>query len=182
MDNLVKQVESASREGFSGWKLLELAGMGVCLANPLAGLTLMVGSAVASAMEHNQKLSETRMPDEWLKEISDSENVSKKGLAHLASCLEKKGYVSAKDALRWVEMERQYVAEQQVVVKKVSSMNSSGARALLNRASRECEGLFSVNALKSALDMLPNAKTLASAVTDAGAAVGKVTSFLKSKS
>lgn len=69
-------------------------------------LSLMAGGFIYSALEKNKNLNETSMPDEWLMLVSESDVVSKKGIAYLARKAEKKGFISIKEAIIFLEIEK----------------------------------------------------------------------------
>lgn len=172
-DSLVEKVESASADGFSVWSLLELAGYGIGIATSLPlGVTIAAGAIIADLVSKQVKLSETRMPDDWLKDVAECKQVSSDGLAHLAKCVERKGFVSAKDALIWIRIERDKELAAKEREEKAERLASSGAVALLERASKECTGLFDAESLKRAMDKLPTVK-------DVGDLFNKATSFFK---
>lgn len=179
MSDLVKQVEEASRGKFTGWGLVELAGFFVGAANPPLGLAMFVGAMVAEVSAQNQNLNETRMPDSWLQEVADSTAVSKKGMAYLAKCVQKNGFVSAKQAVKWVEIERQNAIELQQHSDKTSGLTSPGAVSLLTRARKECSGYLDVASLTKAIDSLSSMEKLAGLATDASKIVAKAASMLK---
>lgn len=69
-------------------------------------LSLMAGGFIYSALEKNKNLNETSMPDEWLILVSESDGVSKKGIAYLARKAQKKGFISVKEAITFLEIEK----------------------------------------------------------------------------
>lgn len=186
MSDLIKKVEEASKERFSAWRFVELAGFGVGVANLPLGIAMIIGSTVAEVLSHKRQLSETKMSDEWLKEVAESQYVSPSGLAFLAKCVEKNGFVSAKDAVSWVELERKLEIDRQAAQKKTEDLASPGARALLERARKECVGLVDPVSLKQALDAIPTIRDAASNMADvvmneAGGLLSKAATVLKGK-
>ncbi|TBW57381.1 hypothetical protein EZI54_06910 [Marinobacter halodurans] len=126
----------------TAWGFLELLGIGVGAANLPLGLMMIVGSYVAQAVTYKQRQSEVVMPDSWLQQVSDSPEVSRKGLAHLAKCLDRKGFVSVKDAVVWAEIEKTEADKERRQKDRQGRLEGSGAAALLSRAQRDCSSLL----------------------------------------
>ncbi|HAT2580745.1 TPA: hypothetical protein I8273_004807 [Aeromonas hydrophila] len=179
MSNLIKKVEESNRDDFSCWRFLELAGYGVCLVNVPLGATMALGALVADVVAHHKKLSEERMPDEWLQEVADSQRVSKRGLAHLAKCVQNNGFVSVRDAIRWIEIEGQEDSDKKNGEEKKDLLAAPGAVSLLTRAGRECGNYLDVVSLKRAMEALSSVRELAGVASEASAMVTKAASFLK---
>lgn len=178
-DNLVKAVEDSSIEGFSGWRFLELAGYGVGAANLPLGLVMVIGATVAESLAHSRKLSETKMPDTWIQEVADNPHVSKKGLAHLARCIEKNGFVTAKDAVRWTEIERTEEGQREKILDRAEHISSPGALSLLKRADRECGEMLGDGFLRRATEALPTVKDIANLASDASGLFSKATGLFR---
>jgi hypothetical protein len=131
------------------WGLADLGLLGLSVANLPLAMFLGVAMAVREAGDDSRKRAKTPMPDDWLAQASESPEVSQKGLAHLAKCLDKKGYVSVSDALEWARIEQ---AEADVASKRqqrTETLQGEGAKALLSRAKRECPSLFDLDVGKA---------------------------------
>ena len=105
--------------------------------------------------------------DGWLKEVSNTEHVSVKGLAHLARCIEKKGYVCVSDAVQWVEIEKAESIAANAKYKREQGALAPGASALLERAQNECSGLFDqqfFSRAKSAIQPVMSPKETATSI------------------
>lgn len=143
---LERQAQSEDPGAQARWGFLEMIGYGVCVANLPVGLVLVVGSYVASAVNHGQRKSETPMPDSWLKEVSESSEVSEKGLSYLASALSKKGFVSVADAVKWASIEKDIADKRVKKESKSAGLSEQGAQLLLARAKEEGVNLIDVDA------------------------------------
>lgn len=137
-----KAIAAHDPGGDASWKFLEVLGYGVGVANLPVGLALVVGSMLAESASKHQRRSETPMPDSWLEEISDSEGVSEKGLAFLAKTLDKKGFVSVSDAVKWVEIEKRESQKIRAKQQRDNNLAQTGAQALMARAKHDCRGLL----------------------------------------
>lgn len=75
--------------------------------------------------------------------------MSKNGLAHLAKCLDKKGFVSVSDALEWARIEQAEAEAASKRQQRTEKLEGEGAKALLSRAKRECPTLFDLDVGKT---------------------------------
>jgi hypothetical protein len=143
--------EHSSRvDSFGGWGELALLAIGT--ANIPLGLMLCVGMQAHDAVRNHKSDIETPMPDEWLQEASESPDVSSKGLAHLAKCLDRQGFVSVRDAKEWAKIEENEAKAKADKEDRHSRLQGDGAKALLLRAKRECPSLLSNLDFDRALD------------------------------
>ena len=97
---------------------------------PLAFSLLLGGAAfntIYRIVGRSIKLRETRMPDEWLGLVAEHHELSREGIAELSRLVQKQGYVSLAQAIKWAEKE----SERQ---RKVQALKEEGARQLLARA------------------------------------------------
>lgn len=94
-------------------------------------LSLMAGGFIYSALEANKNLNETSMPDEWLVLVSESGNVSKTGVAYLAKKAEKKGFVSVKEAIIFLEIEKK--EEDKKNIKRESKITKEGLLKIIEK-------------------------------------------------
>lgn len=136
------------------WRLADIGLLGLSVSNLPLAMFVAVVLAARDAGEDSRKRAKTPMPDEWLAQASESPDVSQKGLAHLAKCLEKKGYVSVSDALEWARIEQAEAESASKRLQRTEKLEGDGAKALLTRAKRECPTLFDLDvgkALESAL-------------------------------
>lgn len=151
------------------WGLADLGLLGLSVANLPLAMFLGVALAVREAGDDSRKRAKTPMPDDWLAQASESPEVSQKGLAHLAKCLDKKAYVSVSDALEWARIEQ---AEAEATAKRqqrTEKLEGEGAKALLSRAKRECPTLFDLDVgktLESVRAQGQSAVSFATSLTD----------------
>lgn len=94
-------------------------------------LSLMAGGFIYSALEKNKNLNETSMPDEWLNLVSESGNISKTGVNYLARKAEKKGFVSVKEAITFLEIEKTEEAKKNI--KRESKITKEGVRKIIEK-------------------------------------------------
>lgn len=152
---LYYEIQKQDPDHITKWDFLEVAGYGVLAAHLPLGLLLVVGSNVADSLAKRKKQSETPMPDEWLQQVSESDNVSPEGIEMLAKALKKRGFVSVKDAINWADHERRLAeknAKEAALRKKDGSdENISGASMILARAKTELTDRIPVPQLQSAI-------------------------------
>lgn len=141
MTDLIDRIANQGRSSDSFGPTAELALLVVGTANLPLGLILMVGMYAQQCITGNSA-RDTPMPDDWLKQASESPDVSPKGLAHLARCLEKRGFVSVTDARAWARIEEAEARKREAERKRVAGVEGDGAQALLQRAKRECPSIL----------------------------------------
>lgn len=146
-----KAIDSHDPGSDAGWAFLEVLGYGVGVANLPLGIALVVGASLADTITHNRKRSKTPMPDDWLKEVSESSDVSEKGLSYLAKALKKKGYVSVADAVTWAQIEKVETEKVKAKAERENSLAASGAQALMARASSQCVDFLDAGAALNAV-------------------------------
>ena len=116
------------------------------------GLATMVNSSLDTTSKNKRNLSDARMPDSWLKEVADSDFLSDEGLKYLTNILNKKGYVSVEDALRYVEIENEIAKKNQKLKEKEKLLENEGALSILKKA----ESKFGTEYLDSTKNYLKN--------------------------
>jgi hypothetical protein len=70
------------------------------------------------------------MPDEWLGLVAEHHELSREGIAELGRLVQKQGYVSLAQAIKWAEKE----SEKQ---RKMQALKEEGAQRLLARAAEQ---------------------------------------------
>lgn len=163
LESEIRKAVAASDGKLSPWGLLEFFGYGVCLISFPAGLLIGLGAIVAGAIENRTNLSEEKMPDEWLEEVSNAPGITDKGLKYLAGSIKKKGFVSAKDAIRFIEIEKEEADKQRKKTEKEELASKSGAQKLLDRAKVQSETVDAIN------DSIISGARFAGSVTSEGA-------------
>jgi hypothetical protein len=100
---------------------------------PLAFSLLLGGAAfdiIYRIVGRSIKIHETRMPDEWLGLVAEHHELSREGIAELSHLVQRQGYVSLAQAIKWAEKE----GEKQ---RKLEALREEGARKLLERAAEQ---------------------------------------------
>lgn len=141
MESFEKQVVNAvesSQSGSWGWRLLELAGVGVSVLSLPAGLIIGATAIVADTVQQRRSLRDERMPDEWLEAVAEAPSVSSEGLTWLAQALKRQGFVSAADASEFLDIERRAAEQLKKQNDAARTTALSGAQKLLTRASIQC--------------------------------------------
>lgn len=149
MASLIEQISKNAPASTSWLGFAEPVMLGIGAANLPLGLFLWVGVAARDVVAEHKSQAETPMSDEWLRQVSESPEVSRKGLAHLGKCLHRQGFVSVKDALEWARIEEKEVEKAAARSDRREKLESEGAKALLNRAKRECPTLFDLDVNKA---------------------------------
>lgn len=114
---------------------------------PLA-ITVGVVAYTMEAIENKENLDNQNMPDQWLKDVSESKDVSPKGLAFLSKQVSKKGFVTVNDALKFLDIEKE-VENKNRENNIENNEYLDGAKSLLLRAQKECKGLINPETLNS---------------------------------
>lgn len=151
VDSLVDQIAKADPTRHNSSFLAEVVLMGVGFVNLPAALILSVGVYAAEIASKHKSQSESPMPDDWLQQVSNTPNISKRGLSHLAKCLQRKGFVSVVDAMEWARIEEQEALKAVDQERRHTRLGSDGAKSLLLRAKDECPGILSVLDLDAAV-------------------------------
>jgi predicted transcriptional regulator len=140
------------------------------IANPPIAIVLTLCACIASAIKKETSLKEQKMPDDWLKKVSESEQISKKGVQFLAKKLSKKGFVSVSDALTFLELEKEIKEKEYKANEKVKSLRNIGALSLLEKANKEVPGLYnaSIDTFKKSLDVLSDVGETAKDLSNKG--------------
>lgn len=164
-EKLTTQVETLAEDKWTSLTgLADLAAFAIAPASIPLALMLMVGSYAKETHANSKRLSETPMPDDWLQQAADSDTVSKKGLAHLAKCLDEKGFVSVKEAQEWVSIEEREARKQEQQRQRRKNLKGQGAKALLCRAKQECPSMFDLDISRSMERMRQGGKAITTSV------------------
>jgi hypothetical protein len=92
------------------------------------------------SIEDKSQLKTTAIDDDWLAAVAGMPQVSKAGLSHLASALERKGWVSVEEAATFVEIEAASYEDDCRRIKAEQATKQPGAAMLLARAEQELPG------------------------------------------
>jgi hypothetical protein len=140
------------------------------IANPPIAIVLTICACIASAIKKETSLKEQRMPDDWLKKVSESEQISKEGVQFLAKKLSKNGFVSVSDALTFLELEKEIKEKEYKANEKAKSLSNIGALSILEKANKEVPGLYnaSIDTLKKSLDVLSDVGETAKDLSNKG--------------
>ena len=164
--------QKASKSDTSEFNIALAAAPFVGLVNlPLALVIGVIGVAGAAAKE-KKDFSEAVMPDEWLNSVAASSEVSPTGLAFLSKRIAKNGHITISDALKFVEIENDIEAAKKRSAYVAEAKQSSGAKAILLRAKKECGTLIDQKTIDSALELMNLGKTIVSSFVGALKGVG----------
>jgi hypothetical protein len=117
------------------------------------GLATVANKNVNKTDKTKQALSESKMPDSWLKEVAESDFLSDEGLKYLTSILNKKGYISVEEGIRYVAIENKIAQEEQKEKEKEKLLGNEGALSLLKKAETKFGGEY-LNSTKNYLQGL----------------------------
>lgn len=136
MNEISKGFEQIAREASDLGRSLDTFSWGKVALNaltiPLLGFDVDVGDS--------SQLDKVQIDDEWLGAVAGLPRVSKKGLRHLSDAIADKGWVSVREAMRFVEIEQKVQAAQMAEAEAEERRSSAGAAMLLARAERELPG------------------------------------------
>lgn len=132
-----KALKNSKNRSFDS-DVFEILSLGVCFINPPVGILLGLSSAILGGFETSKKsktsLEETRMPDSWLKDVSNSDIISDESLSFLAKRLKKKGFISVADALQFIDLENEICRKKSAQKEKEKLLENEGALAILKKA------------------------------------------------
>lgn len=132
--------------------------------------------AVCVPLEDKSHLKTVPMPDEWVDGVSQLPSISRQGLELLAEAIQKKGWVSIAEAIKFAEIEEQCAAEisktEQAKTEKEKAEQSPGAIKLLARAEQELPGTID-RLIEKSTEVAKAAAGVASFVTEKSIWVGK---------
>ncbi len=127
-----------------------LIGLVLLPVNPLVAIACMVGGdavdVARSALGTHINLATRRMPDGWLAQVAEREEVSREGIRELSKALERKGHITVAEALAWAEREskrtdtRARVREVGAAKLTERALREAGRADLWERAQRVGEG------------------------------------------
>ncbi len=135
---LENQILKNSKNNSFDSDVFDILTAGVCFINPPVGILLGLSTAILDGFGEAQKskasLEETKMPDSWLKDVSNSEIISDESLSFLAKKLKKKGYISVADALQFIDLENEICRKKAAQKEKEKLLENEGALAILKKA------------------------------------------------
>lgn len=141
IEKILEVEKEKARDNESLSKMMADFGPFLAVANiPLALVVSSLGM-IASAVEDNKSMNTHPMPDEWLKNVSEMQTISESGLSFLSKCIEKKGFVSVNEAIKFMknetkEEQKKNNKQNEINIKEqiVNNHLSEGAMSLLKRA------------------------------------------------
>lgn len=131
-------IDAKSKTENNVFSLLEIATTFLSFVNLPLGISLTVLTLAVDSVNKNRNLNKTYMSDDWLKKVSKSHTVSKKGLLYLSECLNKNGNekISVKDALRFIDIEKS-INKQSFLELSNDKEKNAGAKAILKKVENE---------------------------------------------
>lgn len=131
-DAIEREVDAAGRSlVFTNWEKVALNALTI----PLLGMPVDVSDS--------SRQDETAIGDEWLGAVAGLPTVSSKGLRYLSDALAAKGWVSVREATRFIEIEKAAAAKVRAVEEAHEQRSNVGAAILLARADRDLPGTIS---------------------------------------
>jgi hypothetical protein len=179
--SIQQQCRIAKRDGQLGaLDALDCLAGGLLFVNIPAALALGAVGLGAQALANRQNLSSHPMPDQWLKEVAQWDGMSAKGLAFLSNKVAKQGFVTAQDALDWIQIEERISDRLHKKLTHERNLHSQGAVAILERAKNECPSLIDLPAIGARLQNLLPLQAAQDGIRAAGGKMGNaVTSRLR---
>lgn len=130
--------EAKSKTDNKVFSLLEIATGFLSFVNLPLGITLTAATLAIDTLNKNKSLNNTFMDDEWLQKVSKSKSVSKEGLSFLSACLLKNNNkVSLKDALKFIDIEKDVQLRKGHTLRLGNKSSESGAQAILKKSQNE---------------------------------------------
>ncbi|AXH59975.1 hypothetical protein [Pseudomonas amygdali] len=176
----VEKAESSSNTGGEWWGhlILEVTTLGIgaavmsTAAAPIvipAAILIATVAIFSTSGSNEAEVKKMHMPDEWLAQVSDSQEASREGLAFLAKLLSKQGFITVGQAEEWVKLEHKIATRRAEEAEKArrkqadrddksrekaQQLQSAGAKALLARAQTEIPSLVNLDDISLALKTL----------------------------
>lgn len=122
--------------------------------NPPLALSLIglaASAHITDSILAGKDLKKTKMPDKWLKKVSESQAVSDEGLKFLSKRVKNGGSVTVSDAIKFLEIE-----SPKEKPAKVTLEYSAGAQALLDRAKTDLPSLIDFRLVSDKIDSVFN--------------------------
>ncbi len=126
----------------NGWSLLEPLGYFLALVNLPLAIVVVVISMAGSLLKEGKSLSSEQMPDDWLKAVSESDQVSKEGLAFLSKKIARQGHITVSDGIKFIEIEKESSASKKKEAYIAKGKDLAGAKAIIDKAKKECGNLL----------------------------------------
>lgn len=168
LKDIIKDKEESAKKGFGIGNIIETVSPFLAFVNlPLAITAGATGLALDSIAKKKSLIS-TMMPDEWLKKVAESKDVSDKGLNFLREKIAEKETISVSDALIFLEIENEHEKsinknKKEPIKEIINEDKFSGIKALKERF-KEVEkkevkitNNFSKNIAKNIIEIGPRA-------------------------
>lgn len=124
------------------YKIIADLGPFLAIGNVPLGITVTVLGYAANYIKDKQDLKTVKMPDQWLLDLSHSKDISKEGLAYVATKVSNKGFITGSEALRFLEIESEIKLKDKQEKESSIAIQGQGALAIINKAKKECGNLF----------------------------------------
>ena len=143
-DKIKNEVETRKNIGssFNEYDLVSFIAPFFILVNPPLVIVLTICCEVVACYKRKGSLDEAKMPDSWLKNVAQSEKISKEGLEFLGNKLSKNGFISVSDSIKFLDLEQTIAENIKDKEIKDSSLKNEGAILLLNKANSVCGDIF----------------------------------------
>lgn len=148
-DVIKNEVEDRKKNGTSlnEYDLVTVIAPFFILVNPPLFIVVTICAEIVACYKRKGQLDESKMPDKWLKNVAESDKVSKDGLEFLGKRLAKNGYISVSDSIKFLDIEKSVADKAKQASEKTEALADEGAVLLLEKANSVCDGMF-----KSAVD------------------------------
>jgi hypothetical protein len=170
-----RQRKKATAKNSTLESTLDLVSFSLVFVNLPAAVVLGTACMGMKLIEDQMDIAKHPMPDTWLQQVSDWEGISPEGLAYLSKCLTKRGHITVKEALSWMEMEEKITRKAKELATRQATLQGQGAVSLLIRAKRECPKLIDLTELTNrlqALELLAPVRSGVEAATQLGGKIG----------
>ena len=141
LEKQVKAEAEKAKEILTGWKLLETVGPFISVVNMPTAVGLTLIGIAGDTLKSKKALSNTMMPDSWLQEVSNANNISKKGLSFLARKSKDNHGVTVSEALNWLSIEKTENQKLFNLKKGLQVDDRPGVSSIIQRAKLESEVL-----------------------------------------
>lgn len=160
-DLIARRAEEAARENTRiDWESVALNALTI----PLLGIPINA--------EDTSKLDSVPMDDEWLGAVSGLPTISKQGLRFLSDAVAAKGWVSVREAVRFIEIEQKAASLQKEKAEGEERRTNVGTAMLLARAERELPGTIA-RVTEGAKDLAEAAANVVIFTKEAALATGR---------
>jgi len=118
---------------------------------PMA-ISMLAVNEIYKTIKSNKDVKESKMSNQWLKEVSDDKSISTKGLRFITKKVADKGYITVSEAEEWLALEEKETERINMEKNKEELALDSGVYSLIERSKKEDFNIDFSNVLSKIVD------------------------------